>query len=227
MEKSMNTIDKIAFNLGIRNEEPNKELAKELSDTESKEGIDEITEYLFDKNKSIASDCIAVLYHIGYVKPQLIAEQVDTFLKLLTSKNNRMVWGSMIALSTIAHLKAQNIYESIDTIIETIDEGTVITEVWGLVLLSNLSKHDKRYKDQLFPVLCSYLQKCRPIDFAKRTETILPVIGTITERETLEVIIGEKVGELSDAQRKKLRTVIKKYNKSDCVTEELSVYDMS
>jgi hypothetical protein len=206
----MTWINKIAFNRNIRNETPNKELAEELADTNNKKGIKEISEYLYDKNKSISSDCLSVLYTIGYSKPELIQEYIDDFLKLLESKINRMVWGSMIAISTIVHLKSANIFRNIDLILKTMREGTLITEVWGIKTLVNLSIENKEYKIKLIPVLFDYLEKCRPIDFATRIETIMPVIASSEENEILDRIIEIKITELSDSQIKKLRTVLKK-----------------
>lgn len=209
----MKWISKIAFNRNIRNETPNKELAKELADTNNKEGIKEISGYLYDKNKSVSSDCLAVLYTIGYSKPELIQEYVDDFLKLIESKNNRMVWGSMIALSTIARLKSYYIYKKIDLILQTMKKGTLITEVWGIKTLVNLSLENKEYKSKLLSVLFDYLERCRPIDFAARVETILPVIENTDENEILDRIIEIKSKELSDSQTKKLRMVLKKNQK--------------
>ncbi len=53
-----------------------------------------------------------VLYEIGYLTPELIADYADDFLKLLRSKNNRMVWGGMIALATIAETKPREIWKN-------------------------------------------------------------------------------------------------------------------
>lgn len=208
----MSWIDKIAFNLNIRNEEPNKALAQELAKEESIEGIKEIAEYLNDKNKSVASDCLAVLYHIGYEKPALIQDYIDDFLKLLESKNNRMVWGSMIAISTIAPLKPTHIYKHIDLLLETIKKGSVITEVWGINMLANLCKANADYKQKLLPILLDYLEQCRPIDFAKRVETILPTIEEAKEKELVGNIINAKKPDLSPAQTKKLNSILKKFD---------------
>jgi len=209
----MNWISKIAFNRNIRNETPNKELAQELIDTENKQGIKEISEYLYDKNKSISSDCLSVLYTIGYNKPELIQDYTDEFLELLESKINRMVWGSMIALSTIAPLKPDYLYKRIDLILRTIKEGTLITEVWGIKTLVNLSISNVEYKNRLIPILFDYLEKCRPIDFPKRIETILPVVDSSEDNEIIDRIVAIKHSELSDSQAKKLKSVLKKNRK--------------
>ncbi|MBI9067592.1 MAG: hypothetical protein JEZ09_09895 [Salinivirgaceae bacterium] len=195
----MKWINKIAYNRNIRNETPNKELAKELADTNNREGIREISEYLYDKNKSISSDCLSVLYTIGYSEPNLIQDYIDDFLKLLESKNNRMVWGSMIALSTIAQLKSDYLFAKMNLIFQTMKKGTLITEVWGIKTVVNLSIVNREYKNKLLPVLFDYLEKCRPIDFATRIETILPVIESPSENEILDRILEIKSAELSDS----------------------------
>jgi hypothetical protein len=209
----MNWISKIAWYRNIRSEIPNQELARELAETGNAVGIKEISEYIYDKNSYISSDCIKVLYEIGYLKPQLIQDYVNIFLNLLESKYNRMVWGGMIALATIAHLKAREIFGEIDLVLLTIKKGTIITEVWGIKTIVKVSLDNNLYKNKLLPFLYENLEKCRPIDLATRVETIFPVIYTSEEKEIFDRIIKLKMEELSEAQRKKLQTVIRKYSK--------------
>lgn len=72
----MRYIEKIAYHLNRRDEVPNQELAKLLVEKESVEGFDEMASYLYDKNKSVASDCLKVLYEAGYLKPELVSKYV-------------------------------------------------------------------------------------------------------------------------------------------------------
>ena len=123
----MSVMNKLSHSLGRRDEAPNQELAKELATTENKTGIQEIVEGVKSGDKKTQSDCIKVLYEVGYIKPDLIAEYVDDFLELLRNRNNRLVWGSMIALATIAEIKAQELYENRDEILRAIEKGSVIT----------------------------------------------------------------------------------------------------
>lgn len=208
----MSYINEIAFHLNRRDEVPNQELAARLAEADNREGIQEIASFLFDKNKSIASDCIKVLYEIGYLKPELIAEYVSVFLKLLKSKQNRMVWGGMIALSTIATLSHEEIWKERELVLETIRRGTVITLVSGIRVLVGLAASGETYKKTMLPVLFDYLENCRPIDFATRAETMLPVICTEDEKELFMRIIRVKEEELSEAQKKKLKRVLKTIN---------------
>jgi hypothetical protein len=119
----MSVLNRISFYRHRRDEVPNQELARELAETENRSGIREIAENLWHKNKSVQSDCLKVLYEIGYINPDLIADYVGDFLKLLKSKNNRMVWGAMIALATIAEKKPQEIWANLDDVVNTVNMG--------------------------------------------------------------------------------------------------------
>ena len=55
-----------------RDEEPTKELARELVRTNNVEGIQEIAENLWNKDKRIQSDCDGVIEEIGRNAPELI-----------------------------------------------------------------------------------------------------------------------------------------------------------
>lgn len=201
-------IEKIAYHLGQRDEVPNQELAALLAKEENHEGIEEIASYLDDKNKSIQSDCIKVLYEIGYISPSLIAKYAETFIKLLDSKTNRMVWGSMIALSTIAEYVPEDIWPHLDKIKDLIETGTVITNVSGVKTLINLSKAEKYY-DQLIDDLFSLQKECRSVDFAKRAEDMWGVIQP-TNKDAYRQILEERKPSLSNATQKRLARVIKK-----------------
>ncbi|MGL1892589.1 MAG: hypothetical protein OCD02_13250 [Spirochaetaceae bacterium] len=220
----MEWIDYIAFNRNIRGEEPNKELAKQLVDSNSISGIREISEYIYDKNKSISSDCIAVLYNVGYLEPTLISSYVNLFIDLLGSKINRLVWGGMIALSTITNIKSELIFSKIDYLLDVIEKGTLITQIHGINVLIKLCLEDVNYKFKLMPMLFDYLNMCRPVDLGKRVELMLPVLESEEESLKFETILNKKVSSLSDSQVKKLRTIINRHNKKlDTIKINISI----
>jgi len=134
----MSAPDKIACSLNRRDEVPNQELARELAETEDKAGIREIAANLWNKNKNIRSDCLKVLYEIGFIKPDLIANCADDFLKLLQDKDNRLIWGAMIGLGTIAERRAGEIWAHIDVVMAAVEQGSVITVVWGVRTLAGV-----------------------------------------------------------------------------------------
>jgi hypothetical protein len=164
---------------------------------------------LQNKNQSIQSDCLKVLYEIGYLKPELIADYVNDFLALLQSKNNRMVWGAMIALATIADKKPNDIYKQLATVTAAIDNGTLITVVWGVKALAKVAAADKTYKQKIFPLLMAQLKKCIPRDVPMHTESILPAIDADNKQEFLSLLEKRKT-EMTTSQQARLKKVTKK-----------------
>ena len=199
----MTYIEKIAYHLDRRDEVPNQELAALLAEEENQAGIAEIAGYLHDKNKSIQSDCLKVLYEIGYITPQLITKYSHSFIEQLESKNNRMVWGSMIALSTIAELVPEDIWPQREKIKGLIETGTVITNVWGVKTLINLSKAGERYYSVLVDDLFRLQKECRNVDFAKRAEEMEPAIQR-GDRAVYREILEERLSSLSKSAQARL-----------------------
>lgn len=204
----LSVLNKIAFYQNRRDEVPNQQLAKELAETENKAGIKEIAQNLHHKNKSVQSDCLKVLYETGYLKPDLIADYVNEFLALLKSKNNRMVWGAMIALATIADKKPNEIYTQLDTVTTAINNGTLITVVWGTKALAKVAAANKTYKQKIFPLLMAQLKKCLPRDVPMHAESILPAIDTENKQEFLRIIATRKP-EMTPAQLARLKKTTK------------------
>lgn len=201
-------LNKIAFYQNRRDEVPNQQLAKELAETENKAGIKEIAMNLKHKNKSVQSDCLKVLYETGYLKPDLIADYVHEFLALLKSKNNRMVWGAMIALATIADKKPNEIYTQLDTLTTAINNGTLITIVWGTKALAKVAAANKTYKQKIFPILMAQLKKCIPRDVPMHAESILPAIDEENKQEFLRIIETRKP-ERTASQLARLKKITK------------------
>lgn len=146
----MTVLNKIAFFQNRRDEVPNQQLAKELAQTENKADIKEIAQNLKHKNKNVQSDCLKVLYEIGYLKPELITDYTPDFLGLLQSNNNRMVWGAMIALATVADKKPKEIYSKLNNVTVAMDKGTLITIVWGIKTLAKVRPQTKHTGEKSF-----------------------------------------------------------------------------
>ena len=188
----MTVLQRIAYYQNRRDEVPNQELARELVEARDLEGIREIAENLGHKNSNVQSDCLKVLYEIGYLAPDLIADYVTQFLALLRHKNNRMVWGGMIALATIADLRPTEIWNDVDAVVDAVNYGTVITEVWGIRTLARLAAADDAYAQRLFPLLLNYLRDCLPRDVPVHAESILPAVNARRVDEYLAVLEWRK-----------------------------------
>jgi hypothetical protein len=195
----LSVLEKIAYYRNRRDEVPNQELARELAETENRDGINEIAENLWHKNKSVQSDCLKVLYEIGYINPNLISGYVDEFLKLLKSKTNRMVWGAMIGLATIAEKKPGEIWANINDVVYAVEHGTLITGVWGVKTLARVASIDKKYSERIFPFLIEQLTNCISRDLLLHAESILPAVDSDNKKEFLAVLDSRK-SELKPSQ---------------------------
>jgi len=205
----MTAIERISFYQNVRDEKPNQLLARGLADDFDIDGIKEIVSYLSDKNPNVRSDCLKVLYEIGYIDPTLIAPYVDIFLKLLENKQNRMVWGGMIALSTIAKIVPEIVWIEIEKVMDAIKGGSVITVVSGVKVLSEVAAHDQRYSEKIFPVLTDLLETCIPRDVPTYSENMLGCINNENKQLILRILEARE-SELSKAQMTRMKRVIKK-----------------
>jgi hypothetical protein len=209
----MSVLNKIAFFQNIRNDTPNQELARELAQSKDQDGVREIVENLQNTEQNIQSDCLKVLYELGYLDPGLIADYVDDFLALLTSKNNRMVWGSTIALSTIADLQADKILEQQALIRQTMEKGSVITVDNGVKILARAASKKPGESGEIFAYLLTLLETCRPKDVPAHAENILAAVNAGNKDGFLRVITT-RMPEMSESQAKRLKKVVKEAEKS-------------
>lgn len=208
----MSALNKIAYSKNRRDEVPNQELARELAESKNKKGIAEIAENLWNKNKNVRSDCLKVLYEIGYINPGLIANYADDFLKLLHAKENRMVWGAMIGLATIADKRPKEIWKHIDEVECAVDQGSLITVVWGVKTMARVAAADKTYRKKLFPILLTHLRKCIPRDVPMHAESILVTIDKNNQKEFLDAL-NTRQEELTPSQRARLKKVMRTLEK--------------
>lgn len=201
-------ITRLASVQGRKDDLPNQELAREIAEKEDRESVAIIAEHLFHKDKNIQSDCIKVLYEIGYLKPVLIADYCSDFLKLLKVKNNRLIWGAMIALSTIALLKAEQIYEQIDVIYFAIEQGSVITIDSGIKVLATVASVKEEYAEALFPFLLEHLRNCRSKEVGQHAESILLAVNSSNRDRFIEALKSRE-SSLSSSQLARVKKIYK------------------
>jgi hypothetical protein len=208
----MAALEKVAYFQQRRDEIPNQELARELAQTRDQAGIAEITANLVNKNKNIRSDCLKVLYEIGYIDPALISYYVADFLNLLKSKDNRMVWGGMIALGTIADLCPTQIWAKVDDVIASVEHGSVITVVWGIKALARVSSANPTYSQKIFPCLMQELKTCIPRDVPTHAENILIAVNRTNLTEFVS-ILRSRMQEFSPSQLTRIKKILKQADK--------------
>lgn len=168
--------NQLACSLGRRDEKPNVALAESIVATENASAVAELISLLKEGKSDVPSDCIKVLYEIGYRKPQLIVSYVDVFLQLLSHKQNRMQWGAMTALSSIASLAKPTLYKAIPLLLDVAEKGSVITRDHLVKILAAIAQ-DKKYRHEMFILLNEQLQNC-PVNqlpsYAEQTAAIAP-----------------------------------------------------
>ena len=184
----MSVMNKIAFYQNRRDEVPNQELARELAQSRSQAYIREIAEGLWNKDPNVQSDCLKVLYELGYLAPDLITAYAGDFLKLLNHRNNRMVWGGMIALSTVADLKAAEIFPHVDEIVQVMKKGSVITMDNGIKVLALVASQKDEYRQAIFPYLLAHLKTCRPKEVPQHAEKSLPAVTADNKSDFIQVL---------------------------------------
>jgi hypothetical protein len=204
----MTALEKIAFYQGRRDEVPNQELARQLVESSDHAGLQEIAGHLSDSNPNVQSDCLKVLYEVGYLKPALIADYCGDFLKLIRSKNNRLVWGAMIALATIAPLCADELYPHVAELEHAMDVGSVITRDNGVKILAAIAAASPGYNQTIFPFLLHHLQTCRPKDVPQHSEAILQAVDAVNW-EAFVGVLEKRMEDLSGAQPGRVNKVIR------------------
>ena len=205
---AMSVLNRIAHFRNRRDEVPNQELARELAEKKNRKGIREIAENLRNKNQNVQSDCLKVLYEIGFLKPELIADYVGDFLKLLKSRNNRIVWGSMIALSTIAEMKADEISKHYADIQGVMEKGSVITRDNGVKVLAVVASGSDVHRKKVFSYLLRHLETCRPKDVPQHAEKIVVAVNAKNRDEFIKVL-ERRMSDMTSSQAARLRKVLK------------------
>jgi hypothetical protein len=204
----MSALEGIAHFQGRRDEVPNQELARQLASGRDRNGIREIADNLWNRDKNIQADCIKVLYEVGYIDPALIAPYADDFLKLLQSKNNRLVWGGMIALATVAALKPDAVFAHRDEIQRVMKTGSVITVDNGVLALARAASRDAKYRKAIFPFLMGHLKTCRPKDVPQHCEKVLVAVDSSNKAQFVTVLRA-RLADLSGGGLRRVTKVIK------------------
>src|SRR5215510_1125999 len=204
----MSVIDKLANSLGRRDEVPNQELARDLAAKKDRNGIREIAENLWNKNKNIQADCIKVLYEVGYIEPKLIADYTEDFVKLLKSRNNRLAWGGMTALAEVAKANPNAVFEHLDAIKKAKETGSVITVDNAISTLAYTATANDKYNKAIFPYLLKHLSSCRPKEVPQHSEKTVPAV-TPTNKNDFIKVLEKRMEDLSGSGLARVKKVIK------------------
>ncbi len=184
----MSVLNRLAYSLGRRDEVPNQELARNLVAKKNKAGIKEIAENLWNKDKNIQADCIKVLYEVGVIEPDLIADYAEDFVRLLRSKNNRLAWGGMTALAEVAKANPEAVFKNLDAIKKAKETGSVITVDNAISTLAYTAAANDKYNETIFPYLLDHLSNCRPKEVPQHSEKTLPAVNAANKADFIKVL---------------------------------------
>jgi len=204
----MSVLNRLAHSLGRRDEVPNQELARDLAAKKNKVGIKEIVENLANKDKNIQADCIKVLYEVGVIEPDLIADYAEEFVRLLRSKNNRLAWGGMTALAEVAKANPEAVFKNLDAIKKTKETGSVITVDNAISTLAYTAAANDKYNETIFPYLLNHLSNCRPKEVPQHSEKTLPAVNASNKADFIKVL-EKRMEDLSGGGLARVKKVIK------------------
>jgi len=205
----MSVLNRLASSMGRRDNRPNQALARELAESGDTGAIAELVANLDNPDRNIQSDCIKVLYEIGYLTPELITPYVNEFLKLLESRNNRLVWGGMSAIAAIAPLVPKDLFDQRHKLTAAIERGSVITVDRGIKALVFVAAGSHDYARELRPYFLKHLAACRPQDVPRDAEVIAPIISS-ENRDQFHELLRKRLPELTSSQRKRVEKLLKK-----------------
>jgi HEAT repeat protein len=212
MESRMSVLNKLASALERNDEASNQALAASIAETGDAAAVQELVAHLANPDAAIQSDCIKVLYEIGERHPALIADYVDTFIDLLRSRNNRLVWGAMTALGQIAGQRAPQLWQQIAVVMSATEQGSVITQDWGIRVLAAVAAHDPSYAQRVVPFLLRFLMACPPKDVPRHAESAAPAFDQDNHPLFLSVL-KERRPALKPAQAKRIDALIRRLEK--------------
>ncbi len=174
------------------------------------EGIREIAENLWKKDKRVQTDCLSVLEQVGLLEPELIENYVADFIELIFSKDNRLVWAAMINLALIADRKPQEIFEQYDDIVKVIEKGSVITKDNGIKTLAKVASTSTEYEEVIVPYLMEQLRICSSKSIPQYAESIRVAINLDNQEQYLS-ILNERLDSLSAAQQRRVKKLLQTF----------------
>lgn len=187
---------------------PNQQLAERIASSNDRRRVRELVDLLADRNKSIQSGCVKVLYEVGARKPELIAGYAEEFLALLESKNNRLVWGAMTALDAVTLENPKAAYGELNKILSAADKGSVITRDHAVGILTKLAGI-KQYSDRVFTLVIERAKKARTDQLPIYAESVLLIVKEKNKALFMKTL-STRLDELSTPKRTRLEKVLKK-----------------
>jgi hypothetical protein len=203
----MSVLSKLASAQDRRDEQPNKDLGRQLVENHDIAGIQAVAENLWNEDKRVRTDCLSVLEQVGLLESELIEDYVADFLELVFSKDNRLVWAAMINLALVADRKPHEVFERFRDLTNVIEKGSVITKDNGIKTLARVASTSKEHQEVIIPYLMEQLRTCRPKSVPQYAESIRCTIYLDTRDQYLS-ILNDRFDALSAAQQRRVNKLL-------------------
>ena len=183
----MSISDRFSRSNGTRNEQLNKQLAKEIVTARDQELVNEVIGVLkTSQSADVLSDGLKVVEMIGEEAPELVETAFETVLGLLDHQQNKIQWRAMSALSTFCEFHPTALYEQLGKILKIMDSGSVITRDHGVRILIMLYQK-ANYRNTLTQLLKEQILMAPDNQLGQYAEKWMAVI----DREDIPLLIKQ------------------------------------
>lgn len=181
--------DRLAANLGRKDQAPNHELADAIVAANDKISLNElITLFDQEQDKRVLMDASLTIAYVAERSPELVVSKLAFLLDQLTHRINRVSWASMIALSHLAPLVLEELYRKLVTILDAMDQGGVVGRDHGFrILLSLYGEH--RYSEDVFIIIIEQLVKAPHNQLGQYVERLMGVLRPSHKLKLVEVLM--------------------------------------
>lgn len=207
---SMTILEKLASNLGRRDERPNVALAEILVASGDQIAIAELAKALAGGTIAVRGDAIKVLYEIGERSPALIAPHTDVFFTTLKSNNNRLHWGALSALATLAASQPKILAKRLPEVLAAFSVASVIGKDKTVSILCALVTSG--YAKLAMPHLLDILETSAVNQTPMYAEEIAAVVADKSVMQ-LSDVLARRLDEINQpSKRARIEKVLRKLN---------------
>ncbi|MBI2967647.1 MAG: hypothetical protein HYY40_07520 [Bacteroidetes bacterium] len=150
-------ITKLSSSRGLHSSEPNKDVARQC--VNNRELLNEIAEYLTDKNPQLAADCAEVMTEVAMTDPELTAKYAARLIPLLSHKYTRARWEAMHAIALVAEKVPDLIFSILPELDVTMHrDKSVIVRDYATESIARYAGTGKEAASKAYPILTEILK---------------------------------------------------------------------
>ena len=204
---------RLSHSLDCRDQGPNKEVAKEIINTESTGLLQELIDLLESKpNEGLRKDCALTLAYVAEKKPALLVPYADLMISRMNDPINRVIFSCMIALAHITPFVQDKLYHALPVILDAMDDGTVVTRDYGFRIIVELYKIASK-KEDIFYIILEQVSKAPSNQLGQYTERFLAVVDNHHKSDFISVLEERRSDLTNEYHLKRLSKNLKKLYK--------------